>query len=187
LLDLDVSAGSSDANLDGDTVLRITRKGVLMTAELSVAMVAVLVSVLSFVANHRAATQAERHGRMPVLVVSTYSLAGITVRNLGRGPALNILLATGPEELGRADAMTAKLAPHRRSWANFKHLRPIEAEDKLDVPYPVEFSADRLAALGLRYTDALGKFYTVLSSPFGTKVFDGSYIDSPPFTELPPV
>ena len=62
-----------------------------MSLELGVAIVAVIVSVVSFEVSLRAAKAAERHGRMPVLNPQPVIEAGvpkIRIRNIGNGPAL---------------------------------------------------------------------------------------------------
>lgn len=154
-----------------------------MTPGLVVAGAAVIISLVSFVINNQAAQAADRHGRMPVLIPSVDLGAGtVTVRNIGRGPAMNVVLAHGRGELLTVDASSIDLGKrqYRQSWEAHIHLHAIEPGRDRTYPYvggPV---------LGLSYTDALGDPYTLLSSVFGTKVVDGQAMDNPSLNELGP-
>jgi hypothetical protein len=54
--------------------------------------------------------------------------ATITVRNVGKGPALNIAIARGGQELASRDALDLRLEDlSGTSWSNAVHVRPIEA------------------------------------------------------------
>ena len=59
-----------------------------------VAGVAIVVSLCTFVLTYRASRQAERRGRMPVLVVFPEA-NGWRLENIGNGAALNIVIAQG--------------------------------------------------------------------------------------------
>src|ERR1700722_3386951 len=77
-----------------------------MSLELGVAVIAVIVSMVSFEVNLRTAKAAERHGRMPVLIpqpLREAEVSKIRIRNIGNGPALNIVIATGTGELATQD------------------------------------------------------------------------------------
>ena len=158
-----------------------------MTVELSVAITAVLVSVISFGVNLRAANAAERHGRMPVLVPQPFEViegeqvvAKITIRNIGNGPALNIVIATATAELAAEDALRIRLSrrKYRNHWSGYMHLQPIASGTERCYRW------DYGLAVGLSYTDALGKPYTLLTSAYGTKVVDGAAMSHPPLNRL---
>lgn len=151
-----------------------------MTAELAVAMAALAISLGSFVVNYLTSRDAERHGRMPVLIPRNVERDVLAVRNVGRGPAINVALATGPAVLAHQDALKADLSPHKDDWHSFLHLGPLDGDSEVMV----EYSLDGNAPIGLHYTDALGVPYTVLSSGSGTKMVDGSHIAVPPFNKL---
>jgi hypothetical protein len=114
------------------------------------------------------AQETDRHERMPVLICPS-SNGNTTVRNVGKGPALNIVIARGEEELASRDASEItfdQLA--RTSWSEPAHLQPIESGETTVY----EWAGD--LTVGLSYTDALGLPYTTLASRYGTKVFDGN-------------
>lgn len=114
------------------------------------------------------ARDADRHERMPVLVCPS-SNKTTTVSNVGRGPALNIVVAHGDEELAAWDAADVSLERlSQTSWGNAGHLQPMEAGETR------VYELAGQPVLVLSYTDALGFPYTTLSSQYGTKVFDGN-------------
>jgi hypothetical protein len=154
-----------------------------MNPELGIAIIAVIVSVISFEVNFRAARAAERHGRMPVLIPQPFKEKGvpsIRIRNIGNGPALNIVIATVTGELATRDVRGIRLVglKHRGQWSRYAHLQPIEAGSERCY----RWNYDR--AVGLSYTDALGKAYTLLTSAYGTKVFDRAAMPHDPLNEL---
>jgi hypothetical protein len=147
-----------------------------MSPELAVSVIAVLVALISFEVNRRAANAAERHGHMPVLTPQIEENA-LVIRNVGNGPALNIVLADATGVLATTDLRETRVSLHAHSgnWENFRHLRPIppRAEHRYDWAFK--------GALGLTYTDALGDNYTVLASRYGTKIIDGVGMPYKPF------
>jgi hypothetical protein len=149
-----------------------------MSLGLAVSVVAVLVSLISFEVNRRAANAAERHGRMPVLSPRVEKDA-LIIRNLGNGPALNIVLADATGELETTDLRTIRLSlqAHKGNWQNFRHLRPIppDAEHRFKWVYK--------GALGLTYSDVLGNNYTLLGSRYGTKIVEGMAMPYKPFVD----
>lgn len=142
-----------------------------MSPELVVSAVAVLVALISFEINRRAANAAERHGRMPVLTPQIEENA-LVIRNVGNGPALNIVLADATGDLATTDLRQARISlhTHNGNWENFRHLRPIPPHTEHRYSWAYK------GALGLTYTDALGDNYTVLASRYGTKIVDGMAI-----------
>src|SRR3984957_5944794 len=146
-----------------------------MSLELGVAVIAVIVSMVSFEVNLRTAKAAERHGRMPVLIpqpLREAEVSKIRIRNIGNGPALNIVIATGTGELATQDIRHIRLSrrKHGSMWSGYAHLQPIAAGSGKGV--------------GLSYTDALGKPYTLLTSAYGTKIVDGAAMPHPLLNEL---
>jgi hypothetical protein len=152
-----------------------------MTPELTVALIAVAVSAFSFIVNFRTARAAERHARMPVLVASLPDADTLVVTNIGNGPALNVVVATAPDELAAVDVRTLDLGRDgpRLAWSEFGHLQP--------VPPGCAHGYVRTArsAIGLTYTDALDARYTVLNSEFGTRLVEDDVIDHPPLHDIP--
>jgi len=146
--------------------------------ELVVSIIAVLVSLISFEINRRAANAAERHGRMPILTPQIEKNA-LVIRNVGNGPALNIVLADATGILTTTDLRKTdvSLYAHKDNWESFRHLRPIPPRTEH------RYSWTYKGALGLTYTDALGGSYTVLASRYGTKVVDGMAMPYKPFID----
>jgi hypothetical protein len=154
-----------------------------MSLELGIAIVAVIVSVISFEVNLRAAKAAERHGRMPVLIIQPSieaEVSKIRIRNIGHGPALNIVIATATGELATEDARDIRLSrrKHGSEWKGYAHLQPIAAGSERCYLWNYD------KAVGLSYTDALGKPYTLLTSAYGTKIVDGAAMPHPPLNNL---
>lgn len=150
----------------------------------TVSTVALLVSVISFEVNRRAANAAERHGRMPVLIPelqrSPDDVGIVTIRNIGKGPALNIVFANASGELATVDAARIRLSrrKHRDCWSGYMHLQPIAAG--AERRYQLDFET----AVGFSYTDALGSRYTLLAAEYGTKVVGFAAMPHPPLNEL---
>jgi hypothetical protein len=104
----------------------------------------------------------------------------LLVKNIGNGPAMNIVLADATEELATEDVRLIRLSArkHRDHWENYRHLRPIPAGAER------RYSWEYKGAIGFSYTDALGNTYTLLTSPYGTKVVDGAVMQHEPLNEL---
>jgi hypothetical protein len=185
------------------------RKETYVSGELVVAIFALVVSLVSFEWNRRAARSAlhsaeaaaesarhsaeataesarltaeaaDRHARMPVL--SPYFDHGVLfIRNVGNGPAINIMLADGKAALTETDLRDVPLAllGEADNWHNHQHLRPIPpgAERRYRWTYK--------NALGLAYTDALSAPYTLVTSPHGTRIIDGAVMPPKPFPSMP--
>jgi hypothetical protein len=153
-------------------------------AGLLVAFLAVLVSVVSFEVNRRSAElnrrvaqDAERRGRMPVLIAAQSARQAMCVKNIGNGPALNIVVAHGASDLAADDALNLDLRQleKQETWWGHEHLEPIAsiAEQR----YVWDWGQTR--TIGLTYTDALGHHYTVISSVYGTQMVDGYAMQRP--------
>jgi hypothetical protein len=64
-----------------------------MTVGTVLSVIALVTSVVTFFISRRAADRAEQRGRMPVLAFVYDESRGWILRNVGRGPALNIIVA----------------------------------------------------------------------------------------------
>ena len=150
-------------------------------ASLAVSLFAVIVAVISFEVNRRSARDAERHGRMPVLVARGVGPA-IGIRNIGNGPALNVVVAHATGEVATRDALAVELDRHQDdgTWFGHMHLQPVSTG--AEQWYAWSWGSTR--AIGVTYTDALGHPYTVVSSRFGTKVVDSFEMSHPSLAEL---
>jgi len=124
------------------------------------------------------AWDADRHERMPVLICPA-SNGATTIRNAGKGPALNIIIARAEENLASYDAADITFGElGQTSWSNPAHLRPIEPGET------VEYEWTGHPIIGLSYTDALGFPYTTVASRYGTKVFDDNAMRTLKLSEL---
>jgi len=147
--------------------------------ELGVAIVAVAISLVSFVVNLYASRAADRHARMPVLIPQFYEADGgghgVSVRNIGRGPAVNVVMANALGDLAKKDIRRVRLSRYKnqRHWGGVMHLERIPEGDKLDYVWD---SVGFAGALGLTYTDVLGSPYTMLSGEYGTKAINAAII-----------
>jgi hypothetical protein len=150
-------------------------------AGLGVAAVALVISIVSFILNRSAAERAERHGRMPILVPeSPIGPERIAIRNIGNGPALNIAIRDALDNLASTDALEIDLSDsrYRSMWGAPRHLEPIEPGGKREYPWAWS------GAVGLTYTDALGAWYTTLTSSNGTKITDGNPVPRTPLNAM---
>ncbi len=133
-----------------------------MSVAVFIAGIATVISVISLLYSR----QTERRGRMPVLVLFPEESGFWLVENIGKGPALNIVIAQGrgsegnmrPIDLHAEDA-TGEV------WCNPIHLRPLSAGAKQLVPWRFGTSG-----VGIVYTDALDHVYTTKTSSDGTVV-----------------
>jgi hypothetical protein len=171
----------------------------------AVAALALTVSIISFEVNRRAAAKTERYSRMPVLLPkSPIHPDRITIQNMGKGTALNIVITPGSGELTERDVLDINLTDKWYStiWSKVYHLltrkdvKDINLRDKRyraiwndtwdkNKAYhlePIESGTERCYQLhlsgliSLSYTDAFGWHYTTLTSDLGTKVIEGCTI-----------
>lgn len=151
-----------------------------MTATATLAGIAILVSLFSFGINWRAARRAEERTRAPVLVTRR-NANGIVVENVGRGPALNVILAQLDESAEGGEGVSPLLAP-AENWISPIHLVPIAAGDTAEC-----FVGATRDFIGVCYTDFLGKEYTTTSGPTGMKIREGPKVRHWEFTrKFPP-
>jgi hypothetical protein len=130
-----------------------------------ISSVSVLVAISAFLV----ARTAERHSRMPVLVLFPDEY-GWCVENVGNGPAVNVVIAQGMGSTAskglielRKRAVGRDGMARAESWCNPIHLRPVRSGSKQLVPWPFSTSG-----VGVSYTDVLGNAYTVRMSEHGT-------------------
>jgi hypothetical protein len=99
----------------------------------------------------------------------------MAIKNIGNGPALNIVLADATGALAEEDVRSIRLSrsKYRALWSGYKHLRPIPAGAE------ASYRGTYKEAEGLSYTDALGSAYTLLTSAYGKKVVEGCNYASP--------
>jgi hypothetical protein len=103
---------------------------------------------------------------MPVLVFRDRDGSGLSVANVGNGPAMNIIFAQGRATDGSEGPIALKKGIHE-SWFNPIHLTPIEPGGSLRVPW------DTGDGLGLSYSDVFGKTYVVKASEDGMAILEG--------------
>jgi hypothetical protein len=157
-----------------------------------VAALALLTSVAIYRLTREAEDKRERRARMPVLVV-VIDDDQIVVRNVGRGPALNVFLAQG--EVGASDErIQLGAVGDRETWFNPVHLRPIAAGATSD---PIVLRKQQLrlkrapgserlhADVGVTYTDAMGFHYTVKMNDTGTYLREGCHLPEWPDAPYP--
>jgi len=153
-----------------------------MTLELGVAVVAVVISMVSFVVNLYASRAADRHGRMPILITE-YFQERVLVRNIGKGPDVNVVMADALGILATTDARNIHLRRFRdeRHWGSPWHLERIPENGQVTYSWKSESFQ---GALGISYTDVLGSPYTLLNSQFGTKAINLAVIPHKSLNEL---
>jgi hypothetical protein len=151
---------------------------VLHMLAIIISAVAVLVSVVSFLFSYRASQRAERRARMPVLCLFPGE-AGWQVRNVGNGPALNIIIAQGRGSKQNKDLINlGEGVVSSEVWLNPVHLRPMSAGDIQSVPWKYQTSG-----IGISYRDSLSFPYTMKTSKIGSSVMEGVQIPEWPHTD----
>lgn len=135
--------------------------------------IAVLISLVSFAMTFQLSRSTYRRDRMPVLVARTLPSdprgpLRVEIRNVGRGPATNIILGVGERDESRGSAQLGKRLSEK--WFSPMRLAPIAANEAVEVSHP-----ERSYLWLLSYTDALGDGYTTKTSNFGTRVHEGRY------------
>jgi hypothetical protein len=138
-----------------------------MAAEL-IAVSALVVSFASFLLN----IGARRRAIMPLLVFLERTGAELTFKNVGNGPAINIIYAQGRATTRSPGSISLSYAGHEH-WFNPIHLRPLAPGDAETLAW------DTGDDLGIRYTDALGMDYTVKANADGTGVLMGMHLPAP--------
>jgi hypothetical protein len=88
------------------------------------AVAALVISVITFVLSYRATTAAERRSRLPVLVFVYDGDRAWLLRNVGNGPALNVIVAQKHTTGGHADA-----------WYNPVRVPPIARDAEFPLPW----------------------------------------------------
>jgi hypothetical protein len=115
------------------------------------------------------AIRAERRARMPVLVLFPAERDSWSVENVGKGPALNIVIAQGRGTHDRDGSIELRRKGRvGETWCLAIHLRPTGAGQRQLVPWP--FSDDGVA---VAYTDAFGHYYITKTSRHGTRICEG--------------
>jgi hypothetical protein len=135
-------------------------------ATLTLSAIAVAVALTTFVLNYRIARRAVVLARKPVLVFVYDATRGWVLRNVGGGPALNILVA---QRKVSAD------------WFGPVRIPPLSRD--------AEFVPDWLGhtnsvGLGASYTDSEGRPYTSITGNDLTEVFEGPRFGPWPETEI---
>jgi hypothetical protein len=130
------------------------------------AAAALAVSLATFAMNYQWNRRAERRARMPVLVFRDRRESDVTVANVGKSAAMNIIFAQGSrvEPPGGAIDLDEDV---REEWFSPIHLRPLEPNATVTVPCFVEYG------LGLRYTDVFDAAYVVKATDYGMRIFEG--------------
>lgn len=121
----------------------------------ALSVTALVVSVVTFAMSYRASHRAERRSRIPVLVFVYDPARGWMLRNVGNGPALNIIVAQ--------QHVTGERA---RSWYAPVRVPPLAAEAEFQLNW---LGHEGDFGLGAVYEDFLsadepgrGRVYTVL-------------------------
>jgi hypothetical protein len=153
-----------------------------------IAGIAIAVSISTFALTYRASRQAERRGRMPVLVVLPQADGvGWCLENIGSGAALNIVIAQGHGSQASGGLIELPGETARRhdgvapgeTWCNPIHLRPMSAGSSQTIRWPFGTSG-----VGISYTDALSYPYTVRTSQEGSRLTERQCIPKWPRQEV---
>ena len=121
----------------------------------SLSTTALVVSLTAFALNYRHARRAAVLGRKPVLVFLYDGARGWVLKNVGNGPALNIVVAQ--KRVGG-------------DWFNPVRIPPLSR----DAEYvPLWLGHVNTTGLGAIYTDSEGKSYTSTCGNDLSQVFEG--------------
>ena len=122
-----------------------------------IAGIAIVVSLASLVLTLRASERAALRARKPILVFE-YGSEGWVLRNIGSGPALNVVVARSQP---------------KGSWFDPVRVPPLGGDDSV----PLHWCAhDNVNALGARYDDYEGTSYTTTCGGDLSRVAEGDQI-----------
>lgn len=116
-------------------------------------VVAILVSLTSFVVNFSHTRRRDVVSRMPVLIFEYTEDRGWVLRNVGLGPAMNILVAQAPG--GRQRTCVEETGS---GWVRPVRVPPLPQDGICGLHWVAHISK---ASLGATYTDFEGRSYTV--------------------------
>jgi hypothetical protein len=103
---------------------------------------------------------------MPVLAFGRrYRNEGFFVSNVGKGPAMNIVVAQGRAH--HRDSIRLSKRGGSEEWFSPIHLTPIPPGESVHVPW------DAGKDLGMYYTDIFAKRYSVKATSDGMRLFEG--------------
>jgi hypothetical protein len=132
--------------------------GPLLTKDIISAILAataLIVSLLTFALNYRFTRRSAVLGRKPVLVFEYDGMNGWILRNVGVGPALNILVAQ--KRVGG-------------EWFNPVRVPPLSKDGQMLLRWLGHVNS---TGLGATYSDFEGRAYTSTCGNDLSKVFDG--------------
>ncbi len=134
---------------------QVDKKSWLNRPEILISSVALLLSIIATGASIYFPNLSLKIGLMPTLVFIYSPSDGWALRNVGNGPALNIVVAYQMHT--------------DRDWQNPTRLYPIPQGDKLTLTW-VGHNPDKL---GVVYSDANNRFYTSICDDDLTNVVEG--------------
>ena len=128
----------------------------IVTATL--ALIAVMVSLATFALNYRHERRSALLARKPVVVFVYAGKVGWTARNVGNGPALNVVIA---------------LRERSREWSKPVRVPPLARDGKIVLDWLGHVNTASLAAT---YTDTENTPYTTTCSDDLNRPFEGMLV-----------
>jgi hypothetical protein len=119
---------------------------------LALPLIAILVSITSFAVNYWHTRQTDITSRKPVLVFEYREDQGWVLRNVGMGPAMNILVAIAPG--GPMRTCTEEKAS---GWVRPVRVPPLPSDGVFGLHWAAHIAK---SSLGATYTDYDGRPYT---------------------------
>jgi hypothetical protein len=116
-------------------------------------ILAIAIALTSFIVNYLHSRDADRKSRMPVLVFEYTFDSGWLLRNVGSGPALNILVAQAPG--GRFRPCDEEIDS---GWKRPVRIPPLPRGGECSLHWVAHITK---ASLGATFTDFDGHAYTV--------------------------
>jgi len=136
------------------------------TIELWVSLTALTLSVIATVTSIYFSQASLRTSVQPTLVFVLSGDSGWSIRNVGSGPALNVVLAVEPDS--------------GAGWQRPTQLYPIPAGERVRLPW-VGLNPDRLGAV---YSDAHNRAYTSIVDDDITEIMPGSRLRQWPRSDV---
>ena len=137
-----------------------------MDWKLFVAILAIIVSIISFTLSYQLSKQSSITSMKPVLVFEYTAEEGWIIRNVGNGPALNVVLA---------------MKENKSDWFNPIRIPPLSKDGEFILSW---IRHTNIRTLGAAYEDFMQKSYSTTCTDDLSKITEGNVLREWPENEI---